>query len=95
MTRGKHTIILKKKKTKWWNKEVSPQIKISVIPLSGSACKEGTFMHGKQSTLLSSALKESRTIRATNAVTCRRKSKRTANAVNEIMKGIQGSAFEI
>lgn len=62
-------------------------IKILDIPLSGSACEECTFMHGKQSTLLSSARKESRTIRATNAVTCRRKSKRTANAVKESMKG--------
>jgi len=44
-------------------------------------------MHGKQSTLLSSARKESRTIKATKAVTCRRKSKRTANAVNESEKG--------
>jgi len=43
-------------------------------------------MHGKQSTLLSSARRESRTIKATKAVTCRRKSKRTANAVNESEK---------
>lgn len=37
-------------------------------------------MHGKQSTLLSSALRQSKTISETKAVTCRRKSSRTANA---------------
>lgn len=67
--------------------EVSCQNKILLIPLSGSAWNECTFMHGKQSTLLSSARWESRTIRATKAVTCRTKSKRTANAVKESVKG--------
>ena len=50
------------------------------IPSLGSTEDEGSFMHGKQSILLSSALKKSKTINATNAVTCRRKSSRTAKA---------------
>lgn len=37
-------------------------------------------MHGKQSILLSLALKQSKTISATKAVTCRRKSSKTAKA---------------
>lgn len=51
-------------------------------PLSELAY-DGTFMHGKQSTLLSSARKKSKAIKATNAVTCRRKSRRTASAAKE------------
>lgn len=53
---------------------------IEHLPLSESGNVEETFMQGKQSTLLSSALKKSKTIKATKAVTCRRKSRRTANA---------------
>lgn len=41
-----------------------------------------TFTHGKQSTLLSAALRESNIIRATKVVTCKRKSKNTANAAH-------------
>lgn len=37
-------------------------------------------IQGKQSTLWSSALRKSKTIKATKAVTCRRKSKRIASA---------------
>uniref|UniRef100_A0A7C8ZWA3 Uncharacterized protein n=1 Tax=Opuntia streptacantha TaxID=393608 RepID=A0A7C8ZWA3_OPUST len=43
---------------------------------------EETFMQGKQSTLWSSVLRKSNTINATKAVTCRRKSRRTASAAN-------------
>lgn len=50
------------------------------IPSLGSAEEVGIFMHGKQSILLSSALEKSKTIKATKAVTCRKKSNRTANA---------------
>lgn len=39
-------------------------------------------MHGKQSTLLSSALEKSKTINATKAVTCKKKSNKTAKANN-------------
>lgn len=53
------------------------------IPSSDSPPDEGIFMHGKQSILLSSALKQSKTINATKAVTCRKKSSKTAKATGE------------
>lgn len=53
------------------------------IPSLDSTKDEETFMHGKQSTLPSSALKKSKYINATNAVTCRKKSSRTARATKE------------
>lgn len=60
-----------------------------MIPLSESAYDEETLKQGKQSTLLSSALKKSKTINATKAVTCKRKSKRTANAAKEHISDIE------
>lgn len=54
----------------------------SRIPSLDPPENEGTFMHGKQSILLSSALQLSNTISATKAVTCRRKSSRTAKATD-------------
>lgn len=53
------------------------------IPSSDTPKDEGIFTHGKQSILLSSALKQSKTIKATKAVTCRRKSNRTAKATTK------------
>ena len=50
------------------------------LPSLGATEDVGIFMHGKQSTLLSSALEKSKTINATKAVTCRKKSNRTAKA---------------
>lgn len=58
---------------------------LSRIPLSELAY-DATFIHGKQSTLLSSVRKKSKAIKATNAVTCRRKSRRTASAAKRISK---------
>lgn len=52
------------------------------IPSFGSE-DVGIFMHGKQSILLSSALKRSKTINATKAVTCRKKSNSTAKAITK------------
>lgn len=49
------------------------------LPLS-DPLDDDTLIQGKQSILLSSALAKSRTIRATKAVICKRKSKRTASA---------------
>lgn len=48
--------------------------------MSESAYEEDSFKHGIQSTLLSSARKKSKTIKATKAVICRRKSNKTASA---------------
>lgn len=56
-----------------------------IIPFSDSAYVDDTFIHGKQSTLLPSARRKSKTIRETKAVTCRRKSNRTASAATECM----------
>lgn len=53
---------------------------VKEIPSFGSIEVAETFMHGKQSILLSSALKRSKTINATKAVTCRKKSNSTAKA---------------
>lgn len=60
--------------------------KLPDLPLSGSAFEPDTLIHGKQSILLSSALKKSKQIKATNAVTCRRKSNKTANAAAKAKK---------
>lgn len=53
------------------------------VPSLGPTNDPGSFMHGRQSILLSSALKKSKTINATKAVTCRRKSSRTAKATEK------------
>ena len=51
-----------------------------------------SLIHGTQSILSSSALKKSKIINATNAVTCRRKSKRTANAAEKVEQSKQNLA---
>lgn len=48
--------------------------------MSWSPFEPETLMQGKQSILLSSALRKSKAIKATKAVTCKRKSNRTAKA---------------
>lgn len=63
-----------------------------VIPLSGSAFEPESFIQGKQSILLSSALRKSKIIKATNAVTCRRKSNRTASAANRVYVEVEQEA---
>jgi hypothetical protein len=76
---------LTKPSGKWGNP--SSQIwvinNLLTLPLSESADEDEIFWHGMQSILLSSARKKSKTMKATKAVTCRRKSKRTASAAKE------------
>jgi len=46
-------------------------------------------MHGKQSILLSLALSKSNVTKATKAVICRRKSSRTAKAIENILSWVK------
>lgn len=65
--------------------------KLQGIPVSCSTDDVGIFMQGKQSILRCSALKKSKTINATKAVTCKKKSSSTAKATKTITMEINQS----